>query len=344
MQRLLWASTGTKNPDYSDVKYVEALIGTDTVDTAPVETLDAYRDHGEPKARLEQDAEGAYQGLQQLPALGIYIDKVTQQLEEEGVEKFNHPFDELMETLAKRCSQIEREALKESPLGNDELVSNNQPMGKRSIMEKEAPIAALFLDIGGVLLTDGWDHRSRALAATVFNLDLAEINDRHHLIDETYEVGKLTLEEYLNLVVFNREQAFSRTEFQKFMFEQSKPHPRMIEIIRKLKAKFGLKIAVVSNEGRELNSYRIHKFKLDEFVDFFISSCFVHLRKPDNDMYRMALDIAQVPTEQVVYIDDQPMFVQIAEGLGIRSIHHMNYKSTRGETGFVWIGCCRMTG
>jgi putative hydrolase of the HAD superfamily len=112
------------------------------------------------------------------------------------------------------------------------------------------------------------------------------------------------------------------------MDEQSKPHPLMIELIRQLKAKFGLKVAVVSNEGRELNSYRIHKFKLDEFVDFFISSCFVHLRKPDSDIYRMALDIAQDPAERVVYIDDQPMFVQVAEGLGIRSILHTDYMST----------------
>jgi putative hydrolase of the HAD superfamily len=196
------------------------------------------------------------------------------------------------------------------------------------MMEKGAPVAALFLDIGDVLLSDGWDHQSRALAAKVFNLDLAEINERHHLTDETYEMGKLTLEEYLNLVVFYREQTCSRLEFRKFMFEQSRPHLQMIELIRKLKAQYGLKIAVVSNEGRELNSYRINKFKLDEFVDFFVSSCFVHLRKPDSDIYRMALDIAQVPAEQVVYIENTSMFVQIAEGMGIRSILHTDYMST----------------
>ncbi|HWP98073.1 MAG TPA: transaldolase [Syntrophomonadaceae bacterium] len=105
VQRLLWASTGTKNPDYSDVKYVEALIGADTVDTAPVETLDAYRDHGEPKARLDQDVEQVAWIFQRLPALGINIDKVTQQLEDEGIEKFNRPFDGLMETLARTCSK-----------------------------------------------------------------------------------------------------------------------------------------------------------------------------------------------------------------------------------------------
>ena len=101
-QRLLWASTGTKNPDYSDVKYIESLIGPDTVNTVPVETLDAYRDHGDPKARLEQDVERAAWVLERLSELGISINKVTQQLEDEGVEKFNKPFDKLMETLKER--------------------------------------------------------------------------------------------------------------------------------------------------------------------------------------------------------------------------------------------------
>ena len=100
-QRLLWASTSTKNPAYSDVKYVEALIGSDTVNTVPLETLDAYRDHGEPQPRLGQGLDEARAVLQHLPELGINLDAVTQQLEDEGVEKFVKPFDKLMETLAK---------------------------------------------------------------------------------------------------------------------------------------------------------------------------------------------------------------------------------------------------
>ncbi len=108
-QRLLWASTGAKNPDYSDVKYVESLIGPDTVNTVPVETLDAYRDHGHPKARLEQDVERARWVLERLPELGISIDEVTQQLEDEGVEKFNEPFEKLMETLVKMSPREARE-------------------------------------------------------------------------------------------------------------------------------------------------------------------------------------------------------------------------------------------
>jgi putative hydrolase of the HAD superfamily len=195
-------------------------------------------------------------------------------------------------------------------------------------MKRIAPITTLFLDIGGVLLTDGWDHHARKRAATNFKLELAEMEDRHHLTFDTYEEGKLTLEEYLGRVVFYQKRSFTRAQFRRFMFAQSKPYPEMIELIRKLKAKYGLKIAVVSNEGRELNAYRIRKFKLDGFVDSFISSCFVHVRKPDADIFRLALDIAQAPARQVVYIENTPMFVQVAESLGIRSILHTDYRST----------------
>ncbi|MDR3586467.1 MAG: HAD family phosphatase [Desulfosporosinus sp.] len=197
-------------------------------------------------------------------------------------------------------------------------------------MEKTAPITTLFLDIGRVLLTDGWDRHARKRAATNFKLELveAEMENRHHLTFETYEAGKLTLEEYLDQVVFYEERPFSPAQFRHFMFAQSKSYPEMIELVCKLKAKYRLKIVVVSNEGRELNEYRIREFKLDGFVDSFISSCFVHVRKPDADIFRLALDIAQVPAQHVVYIENTPMFVQIAKGLGIRSILHTDYKST----------------
>ncbi len=193
---------------------------------------------------------------------------------------------------------------------------------------RESEITTLFLDIGGVLLTDGWDHHARKRAATHFKLELVEMENRHHLTFDTYEEGKLTLEEYLGRVVFYQKRPFTRAQFRRFMFAQSKPYPQMIELVRALKAKYGLRIAVVSNEARELNAYRIRKFKLAGFVDSFISSSFVHVRKPDADIFRLALDIAQAPARQVVYIEDTPMFVQIAEGLGIRSILHTDYRST----------------
>ena len=190
------------------------------------------------------------------------------------------------------------------------------------------PITTLFLDIGGVLLTNGWDHRARKRAATNFKLELSEMEDRHHLTFDTYEEGKLTLEEYLGRVVFYRKRPFTRAQFRRFMFAQSKPYPEMIELAAQLKVRHGLKIAALSTEGREQNAYRIRKFKLDVFVDFFISSCFVNLRKPDADIFRLALDIAQTPAGQVVYIENTPLFVQIAEGLGIQSILHTDYRST----------------
>jgi putative hydrolase of the HAD superfamily len=194
--------------------------------------------------------------------------------------------------------------------------------------KKTPAITCMFLDIGGVLLTNGWDHRARKRAAASFKLKFAEMEDRHHLTFDTYEEGKLTLKEYLGRVVFYRKRPFTRAQFRRFMFAQSKPYPEMIELVRNLKVRYGLKIVVVSNEARELNSHRIRKFKLDRFVDAFISSCFVHIRKPDADIFRLALEIAQTPARQIIYIENTPMFVQIAEGLGIRSILHTDYKST----------------
>lgn len=191
------------------------------------------------------------------------------------------------------------------------------------------PTTALFVDIGGVLLTNGWDRSMRKRAAESFGLDSVEMDERHHLTFDTFEEGKLSLEEYLNRVVFYQKRPFSREEFKTFMFAQSQPYPEMMELIRSLKARYGLRVAVVSNEGRELAIYRIQKFRLVEFVDFFVSSCFVHFRKPDADIYRIALDIAQVSPAQLVYIDDRGMFIEVAQSLGIRGIHHVSYESTR---------------
>lgn len=195
-------------------------------------------------------------------------------------------------------------------------------------MKKTADITCLFLDIGGVLLTNGWGHDFRTRAAQVFHLNPDELENRHFQAFETYELGKLSLNEYLNRVVFHQKQPFTRAQFKTFMFAQSQPYPAMIGLVRKLKAKYGLRIIVVSNEGRGLNEYRIRKFRLDRFVDAFISSCYVQLRKPDADMFRLALDIVQIPARQVIYIENTPMFVQVAERGGIRSILHTDYMST----------------
>jgi putative hydrolase of the HAD superfamily len=154
------------------------------------------------------------------------------------------------------------------------------------------------------------------------------MEERHRLTFETHEEGKLTFEEYLSRVVFYKRRPFTRAQFRRFMCVQSKPYPEMIDLITQLKIRYALKIIVVSNEARVVNDYRIHKFKLNQFVDAFISSCFVHIRKPDADIFRLALDVAQTPARQIIYIENTPMFVQVAEGLGIRSILHTDYQST----------------
>jgi putative hydrolase of the HAD superfamily len=198
-------------------------------------------------------------------------------------------------------------------------------------MRKNAPITALFLDIGGVLLTNGWDHHARRRAVKNFKLSWVEVEERHALNFETHEEGRMTFEKYLDRVVFYEKRPFTRAQFRSFMCAQSKPYIEMIKLVARLKTQHELKIAVVSNESRELNAYRIRKFKMDAFVDCFISSCFVGLRKPDVEMFRLAVDIAQTPLEQVVYIENTPMFVRIAEDLGMRSILHTDYKSTRAK-------------
>jgi putative hydrolase of the HAD superfamily len=196
-------------------------------------------------------------------------------------------------------------------------------------MNPSSPVTTLFVDIGGVLLTNGWDRGMRVQAAKQFGLDYEEMDERHHLTFDTYEEGKLSLDEYLKRVVFYQERPFSRDDFKTFMLAQSQPLPEMIELMRALKTRHGLQIAAVSNEGRELTVYRVQQFKLGTFIDFFISSCFVHYRKPDADLYHIALDIAQVSPEQVIYIDDRAMFVEVAQGLGIRGIVHHDETSTR---------------
>jgi putative hydrolase of the HAD superfamily len=195
-------------------------------------------------------------------------------------------------------------------------------------MKSSLPITTLFVDVGGVLLTNGWDHLARKRAAKQFKLNWADMDERHRLVFETHEEGKLSFEEYLGWVVFYEKRTFTRNQFRDFIFAQSKPFPKMLDLVAQLKVQCGLKIVVISNESRAVNAYRIRTFKLDRLVDTFISSCFVQMRKPDIEIFRLALDLAQTAPEQAVFLDNTPMFVQIAEGLGMRSILHVDYEST----------------
>ena len=199
-------------------------------------------------------------------------------------------------------------------------------------------IKTLFTDIGGVLLTNGWGGEARHAAAKHFDLDFVEMDKRHNLTFDTYEIGKISLETYLDRAVFYQPRGFTKDDFRTFMFAQSQPFPEMLELVKNTKAKHGVKVAVISNEGRELTEHRIRAFGLDSFVDFFVSSCFVRFRKPDEDIFRMAMDMAQTPPDAAAYLEDRPMFYEVACRLGMHAILHSTCDKTRKDLAELGLG------
>jgi putative hydrolase of the HAD superfamily len=195
-------------------------------------------------------------------------------------------------------------------------------------MPEVAGITTLFLDIGGVLLTNGWDHISRHRAAETFGLDWDGMETRHQANVDAYEKGRLSLDDYLTQVIFNKPRRFSREAFWQFMCAQSQPDPGMLALFPKLKQRYGLKLVAVSNEAKQLNAYRIETFGLDRLFDIFISSSFVHVRKPDTDIFQIALEVSMTRPEQVFYIDNTGEYVDLAAGLGIRGLTHTDLAST----------------
>ena len=190
-------------------------------------------------------------------------------------------------------------------------------------------ITTLFLDIGGVLLTNGWDTALRKQTAEHFNVDYTELDHRHRVTYDTYEEGKMSLETYLRQIIFFEPRSFTTADVQSYILEQAEPYQDTIDLVQRLKAVYGLKIAVVSNEGREIAEDRIARFQLKDFVDFFIVSAFVHFRKPDLDIYRLALDVAHVQPQQVAYIEDRPLLCEVAAELGIHSVLNRSAAETR---------------
>lgn len=192
------------------------------------------------------------------------------------------------------------------------------------------PVKVLFFDVGGVLLTNGWGHQSREKAAKHFGINYSEMDVIHDFIFNTYEIGSITLDEYLDTVVFNHPRDFTREDFKAFMYAESKELPHMLQWLKEWKRnKCGFRIISVNNEGRELNEYRIKKFKLHECFDAFISSCEVGMRKPDPGIFKIAMGIAQASPENCYHFDDRLMLVQAARKVGINGIHHKSFEETR---------------
>ena len=172
----------------------------------------------------------------------------------------------------------------------------------------------IFCDIGGVLLTDGWGHVARQADAKEFDLDYAAMDLLHDFIFNTYKIGKISLDNYLNTVVFNQARNFTKEDFTAFMYSQSSELPNMLQWLKEWKNENPqIRIMAINNEGKELNDYRIKKFQLHECFDVFISSCNVNMRKPDPGIYKLALYIAHIEPHQCIYFDDRLMLVEQAQ-------------------------------
>jgi putative hydrolase of the HAD superfamily len=181
-----------------------------------------------------------------------------------------------------------------------------------------AEIRALFWDVGGVLLSNAWDHVERDLAISHFHLDKVEFEARHKEMVPAFEEGRLSLDDYLERSVFFQPRDFTREDFKRFMFSLSTPKTAVLEIARGLSSKYFM--ATLNNESRELNHYRIQTFGLVDCFDVFVSSCFVGLRKPDERIYRMALDLVQRAPGECCFIDDRPVNIEAAAKMGMRAV------------------------
>jgi putative hydrolase of the HAD superfamily len=196
-----------------------------------------------------------------------------------------------------------------------------------------AQITTLFWDIGGVILTNGWDRESRKEAAVAFHLDWEDFQDRHDLTFPAFDTGQITLNEYLDRTLFYRPRAFTREEFTAFMFAQSKEFPDVRAILDRVTDSGKYFVGAINNEPLELNQYRIEAFRLRRNFLVFFSSCYVRSRKPDETIFRVALEVSQRPPEQCLFIDDRPLNLEIPRRLGMNTIHHQNAEQLRSELG-----------
>ena len=192
-------------------------------------------------------------------------------------------------------------------------------------------IRAIFWDVGGVLLTNAWDRAQRTAALGHFHLDEEEFDDRHEMVVSSFERGKITLDEYLDRTVFYRSRPFTRDAFRDYMFSLSQPFPHVIAFARELSQSGKYFLATINNESRELNYYRIEKGGLRGIFRVFVSSCFVGFRKPERDIYRLALEMTQIPAQECCFIDDRALNLECAAKLGMHTIEMQKLDQLREE-------------
>ncbi len=181
-------------------------------------------------------------------------------------------------------------------------------------------INTIFFDVGGVCLTNGWDHISREKATEKFSLDYEDVEKKHKRVFKHFEKGKISLDQYLNEVIFTKRRKFNRAEFKEFMFSQSKAHKSTMEVLHKLALSKKYYLATINNESFELNQYRINKFKLYKYFTNFFSSCYLGVRKPEPEIFFRVLHILQKDAGECLFIDDREENYQSAKNNGLNSI------------------------
>ena len=192
-------------------------------------------------------------------------------------------------------------------------------------------ITAIFWDVGGVLLTNAWDRSQREAALEHFKLDEEEFADRHELVVSSFERGKIGLDEYLDRTVFYRTRPFRKDDFKNYMFTLSQPSEEVLSMSRTLAGSGKYLMGTINNESRELNLYRIEKFGMRSIFSLFVSSCFVGLRKPEPDIYRLALEITQKRPEECCFIDDRALNLEVAKRMGMHTIEMNDAAQLRSE-------------
>jgi putative hydrolase of the HAD superfamily len=192
-----------------------------------------------------------------------------------------------------------------------------------------AKISALFWDVGGVLLTNAWDHEQRQETLKQFGLDEVEFESRHEMLVSSFERGKITLQDYLERTIFYRPRSFTIEAFTQHMFSLSQPNPEALQLAGELTRSGKYLMSTINNESKELNLFRIQTFGLREIFSLFVSSCFVGLRKPEEGIYLLALEITQRPPEECCFIDDRPLNLDSAAKLGMHVIQMENAKQLR---------------
>jgi putative hydrolase of the HAD superfamily len=192
-------------------------------------------------------------------------------------------------------------------------------------------ITTIFWDIGGVVLTNGWDRHARRDAATEFQFDWDEFQDRHDLAFPAFDAGNTSLNEYLDRTLFYRQRPFTREAFTAFMMAQSKEFPDSRSMLRAIARSGKYFVGAINNEPLELNHHRIETFNLREDFQVFFSSCYVHSRKPEELIFRVALAVTQRPAEQCVFIDDRPLNLESPRRLGMHTIQFKNAEQLRSE-------------